>query len=90
MEVLKQPSDTVAESVKCRLSMQEIESSAPSQVKTNDLSILYLFISIVWRSALIVQGKDLFSQCQDNVTEQDMDHGGDGLISQWGSTIKSP
>ena len=43
-------------------------------------------------SALLGQGKDQLAQHQDNVTEWDgiSGHVADGLISKWGSTIKSP
>ena len=36
-------------------------------------------------------GQDWLIQCQDNVTEWYISgHGVDGLVSQWGCTIKSP
>ena len=44
------------------------------------------------RSAVLGQGKHWLAQCQDNVTQWDgiLGHDAGGLISQWGSTIKSP
>ena len=41
-------------------------------------------------SALLGQGKDWLAQYQYNVTDGELGHGDGGLVSQWGSTIKSP
>ena len=47
---------------------------------------------LVWRLALIEKGTDLLAPSQDNVSEWNIagSHGAGSMISQWGSTKKSP
>ena len=61
----------------------EIRSSAPGQ----DKPITERLYLLLWRSALIGQGKDSLAQCHDNVTELGYwDHAASGLMSHWDSS----